>query len=56
MAIKEHFRKIDMKFQYDKIPIWLYVDFATFGEVLYMYNLMSKKLREKIANDFCCTP
>lgn len=55
-SIQEHFEKSGIKMAYDKIPIWLYVEFATFGEILELYKLMSKGLREKISNDFECTP
>lgn len=55
-SIKEHFHKVGKKDSYDKIPIWLYVEFATFGDILYLYGLMSKKNKEKISNDFDSTP
>lgn len=53
--VRHHFN--DRKeFDYKKIPIWLYADTATFGEVLRLYSLMSETNRRRISNDFDCTP
>lgn len=37
------------------IPIWLTVEILTFGEVLFLFDLMSIKNRENISKEYNCT-
>ncbi len=38
----------------EKIPIWMLVEVLTFGEVLYLFGLMSTENQKKIALNFNC--
>ncbi|EGC78155.1 hypothetical protein E4N83_02365 [Treponema denticola] len=38
----------------EKIPIWMLVEVLTFGEILYLFGIMSTENQKHIANDFNC--
>lgn len=44
----EYFWKFN---EQDKVPIWMLVEVLTFGELVYLLNLMSKNRRANIANE-----
>ncbi|MGL4862611.1 Abi family protein [Cetobacterium sp.] len=47
----------EYKLKYDsiQIPIWLAVEILTFGEILFLFDLMSTKNKTAIANEYNCT-
>lgn len=55
-SLKEIFqRKGTKKIDINSIPIWNYIEVTTFGEVLKLFEIMSTKVRNRIALDFNCS-
>lgn len=51
-CIENYFREINRETK--NIPVWMLVEVLTFGEILYLYNLMSVENQIKLAKDFNC--